>query len=78
VGWWELWAGGKTGPAVGKTGRRKGWKEKKKEGNRDREGEFEDGFRTFKLLKTTTHIQTKQMQRHECIKHLVNSKFNIV
>jgi hypothetical protein len=32
---------------------------------------------TFELfiLKTTTHNQTKQMQRHECIKHLVNSKF---
>jgi hypothetical protein len=36
------------------------------------------GFFRLELLKflskTTTRIQTKQMQRHECIKHLVNPK----
>jgi hypothetical protein len=78
VGWWELWAGGrKNGPREG------GGKKRKRRETEIGRGEFEDGFRTFKLLnlfalKTTTHIQTKQMQRHECIKHLVNSKFNIV
>jgi hypothetical protein len=29
-------------------------------------------------LKTTTHIQSKHMQKHECVKHFVYSKFNIV
>jgi hypothetical protein len=46
----------------------------------EREGElrgFEEvflNFLNFCFFKKTTQHQAKPMQRHECIKHLVNSK----
>jgi hypothetical protein len=50
-----------------------------RKGKRDREGELEGIFRTLSVLKfcffKPHNNKQKPMQRHECIKHLVNSKF---
>jgi hypothetical protein len=55
-----------------KKGRWTGLKEERKK--RDRVGKLEGFFRLELLIflkKTTTRIQTKQMQRNECIQHLL-------
>jgi hypothetical protein len=38
----------------------RGWNKRKEEGKRDREGEFEDGFRTWTFVFLTTHNKQNQ------------------